>query len=365
MADPVTLGLIGGGMAANLIGGAQANKAMRDAQAKQDAIMAQLRAEIDSVALPEQKELILQKYQSAGVLTPDMEEVVRLEDPSISKMSIDRTGRDAQMKALLGMQGIASEGGLTAEDRANVMALQEEVGRANKGNREAILQNMQSRGMAGSGLELAQQLGGQQETAMQSAKQGAELAKLAQMRKLEAIMQSGAMGKDLNYMDTKEAMDRAAAQDAVNRFNASNTQDVLSRNVGARNAAQAANLGASQQLSNANIDLGNQATQYNLQAGQRNFENQMAKQGAKMGIGTAQANNAMQGGIARGQTAAGVGAGIGQGFNALAGYLATGNKTPAKKSAAEDQGLDPSQTSGSNGQGTNYFNQKMKSKYTS
>ena len=124
-------------------------------------------------------------------------------------------GRSAQATALGQIQNIASQGGLTTADRARLQDIRNQEAIAEKGQRESILQNAQSRGVAGSGLEMAQQLAAQQGGATRAASRDLGVADLAQQRALAAIQGSANVGANLQGQD----YGRASAQDEINRFN--------------------------------------------------------------------------------------------------------------------------------------------------
>lgn len=127
-----------------------------------------------------------------------------------------KTGRDAQVAALQQLQGIANEGGLTGADRARLEQIKREEQIAEKGQRDAIVQNAQSRGVGGSGLEMAQQLAAQQGGATRASARDLGVADLAQQRALAAIQGSANVGTTIRSGDYQ----KASAQDAINQFNA-------------------------------------------------------------------------------------------------------------------------------------------------
>lgn len=124
-------------------------------------------------------------------------------------------GRNAQSLALKQLQDIAAQGGLTSSDRARLQDIRNQEAIAEKGQRESILQNAATRGVAGSGLELAQQLASQQGSATRASARDLGVADLAQQRALAAIEGSSQIGTTLRGQD----YEKASAQDAINRFN--------------------------------------------------------------------------------------------------------------------------------------------------
>lgn len=137
------------------------------------------------------------------------------------KIKSDPMLRAAQMDALARMQKEGAAGGLTVEDRSALIAAQNANAAKERGAREAILQDAARRGMGGSGTELAAELENQQGAADRNAAVGTQAAADARKRALAAISESGQMAGAVRGQDWGEASQRAAAQDAINKFNAS------------------------------------------------------------------------------------------------------------------------------------------------
>jgi hypothetical protein len=110
--------------------------------------------------------------------------------------------------------------GLDRSERVGLSQAQQQIGRQERGSREAILQSMAARGMGGSGSELAAALTNQQGSADRSADMGASAAAAARQRQLAALSQSGQLSTTARGQDFGEKATRAGGVDAVNRFNA-------------------------------------------------------------------------------------------------------------------------------------------------
>ena len=162
------------------------------------------RAALEALQNPELRDLSAEDYRKY---------LVNQQSTQLNKAPT--TGRSAQANALQQMQDIASQGGLTSADRARLQDIRNQEAIAEKGQRESILQNAQSRGVAGSGLELAQQLAAQQGGATRASSRDLGVADIAQQRALAAIQNSAQIGGNLQGQDYQ----RASAQDEINRFN--------------------------------------------------------------------------------------------------------------------------------------------------
>lgn len=220
----------------------------------------------------------LQEYVNQGVLTPEEAQTYMLQDSEMSGVSTDPKLKQAQMDALFGLQDISNSGGLTAADQSQLSQIQNQEQTAQRGAREAILQNAQARGAGGSGMELLAQLQNQQDSATRQSQRDLDVAGMAQQRALQALQQAGSLGGQIQAQDFGQQSAIANAQDAINKFNTQNTQAQQNLNVGARNEAQAANLANKQNVSNLNTGVKNTQAQQNSQALQQGFTNQLQKQ---------------------------------------------------------------------------------------
>lgn len=149
----------------------------------------------------------------------------------------DASSVDAQRAALRGLQDVYAAGGYTGAEQRQNQAMQRDLGRNEAGRRGAIMQQAQSRGLGGSGMQLAAQLSSQQGTANRAADMGAQFAIAGQQRALQALQASGQVAGQMRGQSFGEASQRGAA---VDRFNQSNTDwrrnhGQYRRGVGARN----------------------------------------------------------------------------------------------------------------------------------
>lgn len=225
----------------------------------------------------EELQYILQNMVYQGDITPEMAQSV-IQDPSLfNQIQTNPAGRAAQLKALEQIQGIASEGGMTAQDKAQLNDIQSQSAQAERGGREAILMNARERGVGGSGVALASQMLNQQSSADRANSQGLDVAAMAQQRALDAIRQSGELGGQIQSQQFSEEAQKAQAQDAINQFNTANRQDVVNANTMARNNAQYRNTDMKQDISNQNVSLANEKARSDAAAKQQAFDNQMKK----------------------------------------------------------------------------------------
>jgi hypothetical protein len=142
--------------------------------------------------------------------------------------STDPTGMDAQKSALSQLQSVYQNGGLRPEDRVAQEQATNAAAQASTAQQGAVMQNMASRGQLGGGAELAGRLAAQQNSAQNAHNAGSTAAANASQRALQAMLQSGQLGGQMNQQEQQ----KAAAKDALNRFNASQRMGAYQTNWG-------------------------------------------------------------------------------------------------------------------------------------
>jgi hypothetical protein len=304
-----------GELGAAAIGASQRANAQNFAEQQQaEALRRWLDLNIPSV---EEQKVFLEHLKSQGQLTPELEQAFQQQDSSLSSYNADPNAKEAQLNALSKLQQIGDSGGMLLEDKANLNQIAQDNAAQERGSRDAIMQNMAARGMAGSGAELAAKLAGEQGSATRAANQSMSVAAQAQKRALDAIAQSGQLGGSIRTQDLSEAEKKAAAQDAINKFNTVNRQDVVAKNVAAKNDAAKYNLNNNQRIADTNVGLTNQQELHNKDLIGKNYQDQLSKVAGSTGQYNTNANAA----LAAGKDAAAMWGGIGQGVGELGDSL--------------------------------------------
>ena len=241
-------------------------------------------------------------------VNPSLVNANNVQGSALEGIQTDPRLQNDQMAALNALKAISEGGGLTAADQANLNRVQNEAAQSDRGRREAIMQNMQQRGMSGGGQSLLAQLQSNQAATDRANQAGLDIAGMAQQRALDAIMQSGSLAGNMQNQAYNQQANLAAAKDAIAKFNAQNTNSAgmanmqalnnaamanaanqyqaatgnraanlgaQQFNISALNAANAANVDARQNVANANVGLNNQAKQYNQALPQQQFNNQV------------------------------------------------------------------------------------------
>lgn len=238
--------------------------------------LADAQARIDAVDLPDLREYDLPSYDNLFQYDPETLQAIQQQQSSLSTFEGDPRFQQAQIDALRQMSEL-SEGGLTEGDRLAMTEAQIDASRADRGRQEAILQALARRGMGGSGQELAARLASSQQAADQAASMQRSQLQGAQQRALAALAQKGDLAGSMRGQEFSEAARRAAAADAINRFNVQNRMGAQQANVEARNRAQIMRSQAAQQVANMNRDVAaDQLAQRNALQ-QQQFANQMSK----------------------------------------------------------------------------------------
>lgn len=304
VAAPIVAGIVGNAM------GAGDKKKAREA-------MQQAYQQLEDLGVPpDLSDAILYKeFESQGILTPELEETIKVAKSEVANIKTDASNRDVQQKALQKFLQTGSQG-LTAVDKAALNQVRSEVERDAQAKQASILQNMAQRGMGGSGAELAASLSGAQSADQIRSEQADRLAAQAQTAALSAMSQAGTMAGNIRSQDFSEANTRAEAQDALSKWNAQNSQSTQQRNIASKNAAAASNLSNKQSLANTNTQLYNTELARQNEAKRQAYMDKLALAQSKASALTGQANYAQGQADRTASQVAGIGSGVGQGVAA-------------------------------------------------
>ena len=229
---------------------------------------------------PEQQKIELQKMVTAGKITPEQAQTFLQEPSQMGDIATSGTnGTNAESSALNGMQSIVDAQGLTAEDKSRLNDINNQEATKERGAREAITQNAQSRGVGGSGLDLASQLENQQGSATTAANEAVSVNAQAQQAKQAALQGLATTGYNVQGQKFSEEAQKATAEDAINKFNAGQSTDANRLNVNnnltaathnsdQNQAATTAGINAQQNAFNNKLGLANaNSTESNALAG--------------------------------------------------------------------------------------------------
>lgn len=217
---------------------------------------------------------------SLPVLTEIANEV--LGPSAFEQIKVSPEFKAAQIKALDDMSQIEESGGLALEDRANLNRVRNQVAQSNSARDASIIDNMQARGIAGSGAELATRLASNQAAANQENQAGLDIAAAARKRRFDAIRERAGMAGSMRSQDFDEQSRVAQAKDARDAFNFGARRD---------------------------------ATRYNNSLRQQQFGNSTALADRKYGVAQDRAGALRRQGQRQGQVIAGVGGALGRGMS--------------------------------------------------
>lgn len=290
------------------------------AGAKAQGISEDMLKQAQNIPLPVLKEYYPELYKVVSEMNPELETAVNLGPSEMQGIATDPALRQAQLNALNKLSSIGDAGGRDAQFLSDAARVQNDVNTNLQGQQGAIMQNLATRGMSGGGSELVARSIAAQQAANSQGQQALDLNAQAQQRALQALMQSGQLGGQMQQQDFSQQQAKAQATDAINKFNAQNQQNVISNNVAAKNNAQASNVANQNNVAGQNTNARNQAQQYNLNLAQQQYDNQLKKLGMVNNASQNLANSYMNESQGNRQFIGGL---IGAGAQAYGGYKAS------------------------------------------
>lgn len=175
--------------------------------------------------------------------TPDM----AYQTPAAAYAYADPEAVNAQYAALDQLQEWG-KGGLTATDMANMNQSQMNNAQAERASREAYMNQLQQRGMGGSGAELAGVMSGMQGQMNANAQEAIAMQVAAQERALRATEGAGNLSSGIRGSSFSEAYNRGSVWDEFNRGNTDYQRDLQQRNVETANEQERARVAGSESL---------------------------------------------------------------------------------------------------------------------
>lgn len=268
------------------------------------------------------KEIILQKFAQAGVLTPELEENIDQLTSATAQIQEDVKTKQRQVEAadILAKRG---RGGFTLEDRSALDKIRETLEGDYQAKQRAIQQQMQARGVSGSGQELAMMLQSASDTANRASQEGIDLGALATQRALQSMTQAGDLASRIRTQDLDYQRLTKGAQDELNRFNVQGRRDTETRNIAALNRARQYNIQQQQRAADANVTASNKELYRQSEARRQYWLDQVER--AKMRSGALKGQSEQYAGNAA-RTAGqwqSIGSGVGAGLGSFANYQGT------------------------------------------
>lgn len=274
------------GMFTSLFGSSGSDKADKMRQSAIDAF--------NNIKTPELTALQVQlnNYVNAGKMTPEQAEVQLMNSNAFNDIVTDPANTAAQKQALTQLQQIASQGGMTAIDKAQLQDIHNQQNQEAKSRNESVMQNARERGTGNSNINTVNELMNEQSAADRASQAGTQVAANAQQRALQAIQASAALGGSMHAQEYGEKADKANAANAIEQFNTQTQNAGNLENTRTANAAQAMNLQNAQDIANKNTATGNENKMYNAQQNQTVFNDNLQKAQGVAGTYNAWGNDA-------------------------------------------------------------------------
>lgn len=233
-----------------------------------------------------------EEFKVVGTYSPEVAQHVQEIAPTlVQQTAAGKEGRSAQINALREFQQIAK--GNNPELRANMEDASALAQQNAQSRTQSLLQDSQRRGGLNSGLSYASMLQGNSDAMQTGAANSRASAIQAYKSKLDAIQQSGTMGRSLANDEFSQEQTNAGIINDFNQRTSKNYQAYLQHREELANQAQLYNLQAEQSASDKNTSQTNAFNQWNLQnqnslaqqqysntRDERNYQNSLATQQA-------------------------------------------------------------------------------------
>jgi hypothetical protein len=256
-------------------------------------------AALQAVGVPTAQQLdlpTLQKYVSAGVLSPAQYQAIQ-ENPDVYSQMIQQTqsntGMQAQQAALQQLGGIAQTGS-TPINQATLLNNINQTNQAMQAARQGIQEQAQQQGVANGGLNFISQLMNEQGNAQNANLGAVNAASNNAQLALQALANQGTLGGQVQSEAQQSAQAQAQAAAQIAQYNSQLQSAANQYNTQNANQAQQMNLANAQNIANQNTGLANQQTEYNAQVPQTIYNDTMQKAQGIAGVNEQQANLAEQ-----------------------------------------------------------------------
>lgn len=291
---------------------------------------------VENVQVPTAAQLQLSplaQYTNAGNLTPAQMAAAQAAPSALNNENLSNIPVSTMQQILSQEQQIANSNGMTPQEQAQIAQAEQAVNENTAGQRGAIAQQFAGQGVPQSLISAALQNGTVGQNAQQAYQNALSGQASASNNALTAMNNAGSLAGTMNQQQQTQANTVAAANNALNQYNASNTQQANAANQATTQAANTYNTTNAQNLANQNTQ-GQQTVQEQNQVNSKlqSAGLQLQQSGQEAGVGENQAQNATQ----AGQQMAGL---IGSALNAGGGAIGAAI-------AAADGGMIPGYAEG-------------------
>lgn len=167
------------------------------------------------------EQLLLEASAQFNIPLPQLKEMVaeHLGPSAFEDVKADPTLRNAQLSAIDAFQKTATAGGLDPMAQAQQAEALQHARQQEQGQRQAITSGYRRRGMGGSGMDLAAQMGSASQQADRAGMESLQSAAGAQQRAIDAWAKSAGVAGQTRGQDFTENSALAEARDAIGRYN--------------------------------------------------------------------------------------------------------------------------------------------------
>lgn len=323
MALPLAAAAMGAQAVGSIYGAQQARKTAQAAAAQNAEFTNKALAALEAVGVPaeEAMQITLQTPELVFDYAPQLQQQFPEIASSFADIEVDPRLQEAQATALAGIEERAAMG-LTPEDRAELAAIQRGAAATGSAQRASALQQMEQRGMGGSGQALMAQLAGAQSA--QDLAAGASEQEAAQIfaAKQAALGQLAQVAGAQRGQEFGEQAQQASAADVIAQFNRQQQAGTQAANIAEQNKANLMRQQMLQAQEEQRVAARNLEEEQRIKAKQQQFEMQQRQAEAAAGALAGAGGRALTGGAteAKGQQAMGTALGqLGAGAIKLAG----------------------------------------------
>jgi hypothetical protein len=325
----------------DVLTGNENNTAQNDLQAALNQIL--------GVSAPTTQQLQLSplaQYESTGNLNPAEMQAAQAGNNALANEDLSSVPMSVMQQALAQEGTIANAQGMTPQEQSQIAQAEETVNENTAGQRGAIAQQFAGEGVPQSLISAALQNQSAGQNSEQEYQNALQAQGQAANQGITALANEGQLAGQEYGLQAGQANTVAAAQNALNQFNAQNTQQAGLANQANQQAANTYNTQNAQTLANQNVQ-GEQEAQYQnevvapqqayqdaLQKAEAaaNAENGLASQATGVGQQTAGVASGIVSALGSGASAVGTGMGYGAGIGGASTAVAAseGGEIPPK-----------------------------------
>ncbi len=198
------------------------------------------------------------RLELVGKYVPDLAPLIKEVAPTTIQNTGDmQTGRNAQLAALKKFTQVG-EGGFDPEYEQKIQQAARSAQTEAQGRQGALMDTYARRGLGGSGLELAAQLGSNSQAMDRLASTNQQAASDSYKNQLQALAQGANLGGQIQSQDQSLQSQNASIINSFNQRMSQQQQDYEQQRANQLNQAQVQNLANAQNVSNQNVSNQNQ-----------------------------------------------------------------------------------------------------------